>query len=74
MALPLWLIDYQMSHWLGESRWADMAELVIAIPIGLFIFFIALRLLKVDEATFVFQIFGGPFRQKLDDLRARIVR
>lgn len=74
MALPVWLVDLQMRHWFGESRWADIADLFVAIPIGLTAFVLALRLLKVDDAGFAFQVFTAPFQHKLDDLRARIIK
>src|SRR5580658_1949897 len=74
MALPVWVIDFEMRHWLGESRWADIADLFVAIPIGLASFFLALRLLKIDDAGFAFQVFSAPFQRKLDDLRAKIVK
>jgi putative peptidoglycan lipid II flippase len=72
MAAPLWVIDRAMSRWLGQTRWADLAELAVAIPVGLAVFAIIMKVLRIDEARFALQIFTSPFRRKLNRVRATI--
>ncbi len=72
MGAPLWLIDHEMSRWIGQSRWADVAELAVALPVGLAVFAIMMHVLKIDEARFALSVFTAPFQRKLDRLRDRI--
>lgn len=72
MGVPLWLIDREMSRRVGEGRWADLAELAVALPVGFAVFAIMMHALKIDEARFALSVFTAPFQRRLDRLRGRI--
>jgi putative peptidoglycan lipid II flippase len=72
MALPVWAASYQMTRWLGVSRWADLANLAVSLPIGLLAFVIILKYLKVDELRFALDVFASPFLSRFNSLRAKI--
>lgn len=74
MAAPLWLIDRAMIGWLGQSRWADLAELAVALPVGLAVYALLLHLLRIDEARFALSVFTLPLKRRLNRLRDRISR
>ncbi len=72
MALPVWAASFQMARWLGVSRWADLANLAVSLPVGLLAFVIILRYLKIDEVRFALDVFASPFLSRLRTLRAKI--
>ncbi len=72
MALPVWAASFQMARWLGVSRWADLANLAVSLPIGLLAFVIILRYLKIDEVRFALDVFASPFLSRFQALRAKI--
>jgi putative peptidoglycan lipid II flippase len=72
MALPVWASSFQMTRWLGVSRWADLANLAVSLPVGLLAFVIILRYLKIDEVHFALDVFVSPFVSRIQSLRAKI--
>ena len=72
MALPVWLVSVQMTRWLGVSRWADLANLAVSLPVGLLAFVAILRYLKIDEVRFALDVFASPFLSRFQSLRAKI--
>jgi len=68
MAAPVWLCNIYLARWLGQSRWADLANLAVSLPVGVASFTLAANWLGIDEIRFGRDIFG----RRLASLRARI--
>jgi len=54
-----------LGRWLGHSRFADLADLAISIPIGVAAFYGACRLLAVAELDMAIRGLGGPIGRRL---------
>lgn len=68
MAVPVWLSNMYLTHRLGQSRWADLANLAVSLPVGVASFTLAANWFGIDEIRLVRDAFG----RRLVSLRARI--
>lgn len=73
MAIPTALSCYLITQWLGTSRWADLANLAISIPLGFTVFAFTAAKLGLTELETALRSFHAPLATRLKKLRARII-
>ena len=72
MALALLIINRALLNTVDAGRSNYIGELLIALPVGLLVFFSAARLLGLEEAHFVTELFVAPIGRRLHAAHARI--
>jgi putative peptidoglycan lipid II flippase len=70
MAVPVWFCNIYLTRWLGQSRWGDLANLAVSLPVGIATFTLAANWLGIEEIRFARDIFS----RRLTSLRARIMK
>jgi len=65
MAAVIALSSHGMSAWLGVSQTARLADLAVSIPLGLAVFYVACRALKIAEIGSVIRAFTRPVERRL---------
>jgi putative peptidoglycan lipid II flippase len=68
MAAPVWACNAYLTHRLGQSRWADLANLAVSLPVGVACFALAANWLGVEEIRLARDAVG----RRLASARARI--
>jgi putative peptidoglycan lipid II flippase len=66
------VVKETLTHALGVSRWASVANLAVSIPAGLLLFYAACRLLGVAELNMAVAGIAAPLRRWLPGARARV--
>lgn len=62
-----------VAAWLGIGRLARIADLALSIPLGLAVYYAAVRLMKITEFELASQAAGGPLGRWLSARRAKII-
>ena len=65
MGGAVWLSSHAMQAWLGTSRWGRLADLAISIPLGLVVFYVACRILRVTELDLATRALAGPILRRV---------
>jgi putative peptidoglycan lipid II flippase len=72
MAIPLAVLNEQMSHRWAANRWGYLGILAFCLPLGLILFTIAAHVFGVNELGIAAAAFLRPFRERLASARAKI--
>ncbi|MGC2661490.1 MAG: murein biosynthesis integral membrane protein MurJ [Bryobacteraceae bacterium] len=72
MAIPLVLVNQQISHRWAANRWGYIAVLAVCLPLGVGLFAVAARMLGVNELGLAAKSFVRPFKDRLTPARAKI--
>jgi putative peptidoglycan lipid II flippase len=51
--------------WLGIARWARLADLAVSVPLGLAVFYMAARALRIAELEMAWAAIAGPLARRL---------
>ena len=65
MGGAVWTSSRAVQHWLGIGRLGRLVDLGISIPIGLAVFYLACRLLRVSELDLASRALAGPVLRRL---------
>jgi putative peptidoglycan lipid II flippase len=65
--------SHLVAAWLGIGRLARIADLALSIPLGLAVYYAAVRLMKITEFELASQAAGGPLGRWLAARRAKII-
>jgi putative peptidoglycan lipid II flippase len=72
MGLAVWAVSRLLQRSLAPSRWAYLAELAACIPMGVAVFYLICRALRVPELELGMKSIAGPLRRLIDRPRATI--
>ena len=61
----VWMSSRVVQHWLGIGRLGRLVDLAASIPIGLVVFYLACRLLRVSELDLATRALAGPLLRRL---------
>jgi hypothetical protein len=70
MAAAVQGASYGLHARLGDSAWAQLAVLAVALPVGLVVLYYACRILGVPELDAAIGALAGPLRRRIRFLRA----
>jgi len=65
MGAAVWLSSRAVQHWLGIARLGRLVDLSVSIPIGLVVFYLACRVLRVAELDLATRALAGPLLRRL---------
>jgi putative peptidoglycan lipid II flippase len=65
MGGAVWMSSRVVQHWLGIDRLGRLVDLAASIPIGLVVFYLACRLLRVSELDLASRSLAGPLLRRL---------
>ena len=72
MGAACWASSNLVTHLVGHSKIGYVADVAISIPVGLGVFLLACRLLRVEEVVVASQAVSGPLNRIFRGLRGRI--
>jgi putative peptidoglycan lipid II flippase len=72
MAVPVAVLNQQMSHRFAANRWGYFGILAVCLPCGLVLFTIGAHIFGVNELSIATSSFLRPFRERLASARAKI--
>jgi putative peptidoglycan lipid II flippase len=64
MGAAVFLSSRVMLGWLGQSRWAHLADLAVSIPLGVLVLYGICRSLKVEELEIAHRAVRPALRRK----------
>ena len=64
MGCAVWASSHGVQSWLGVTRWGRLVDLAISIPVGIVVFYIASRLLRVSELDLATRALTGPLLRR----------
>jgi putative peptidoglycan lipid II flippase len=65
MGGAVWMSSRVVQHWLGIGRLGRLVDLAASIPVGLVVFYLACRLLRVSELDLASRALAGPLLRRL---------
>jgi hypothetical protein len=65
MGGAVFVVSRQMGRWLGVSQMAHRADLLVSLPLGVAVFYVACRALGVTDLDMAFQAVLAPVRRRL---------
>jgi putative peptidoglycan lipid II flippase len=65
MGVVVWLISREMELRLGATAWAYVCNLVLSIPVGVVVFYLACRALRVESLDLAVRAMSGPILRRL---------
>jgi putative peptidoglycan lipid II flippase len=65
MGGAVWMSSRAVQHWLGIGRLGRLVDLAASIPVGLVVFYLACRLLRVSELDLASRALAGPILRRL---------
>ena len=65
MGGAVWISSRVVQQWLGIGRTGRLVDLAASIPIGLVVFYLACRLLRVSELDLASRALAGPLLRRL---------
>jgi len=65
MGGAVWMSSRVVQHWLGIGRLGRLVDLAASIPVGLVVFYLACRLLRVSELDLATRALAGPILRRL---------
>ena len=65
MGGAVWMSSSAFQHWLGIGRLGRLVDLAASIPVGLVVFYMACRLLRVSELDLASRALAGPLLRRL---------
>jgi putative peptidoglycan lipid II flippase len=65
MGGAVWMSSRVVQHWLGIGRAGRLVDLAVSIPVGLAVFYLACRLLRVSELDLASRALAGPILRRL---------
>jgi putative peptidoglycan lipid II flippase len=65
MGAVIFATSRSVEMWLGVSQMARLADLGVSIPIGLAVYYVACRALKLSDIDGVIRAFAGPIQRRL---------
>jgi putative peptidoglycan lipid II flippase len=72
MGVAVFFSSHSIATWLGIGRLARLTDLAISIPLGLAVYYVSARLMRIPELELASQAAGGPLGRWLAARRARI--
>jgi putative peptidoglycan lipid II flippase len=72
MAIPIAVLNEQMSHHWAANRWGYLGILAVCLPLGLAMFTFAAHIFGVNELGIAASSFLRPFQERFASARAKI--
>ena len=64
MGAVVWLSSRMVIEWLGTTKLARLTDLLISIPLGLFVLYVGCRVLRIPEFDAAARALAGPLQKK----------
>ncbi len=65
MAAVVWLSSRGMRAWTGTDHWARLADVAVSMPLGVAVYYGAVKALGLHEIDMVARSFTGPLQRRL---------
>lgn len=65
MATVVWLSSRGMRAWTGTGHWARLADVAVSMPLGVAVYYFAVKALGLHEIDMVARSFTGPLQRRL---------
>jgi hypothetical protein len=65
----VFFVSREMERWLGVSQMARRADLMVSIPLGVAVFYIACRAMGVTDLDMAFEAVLAPVKRRLRKAR-----
>ena len=65
LAVVVWISSHGMRAWFGLGHWARLADVAVSLPLGVAVYYAAVKALGLHEIDMVARSFLGPLQRRL---------